>query len=177
MTTTGEGCYLRVSEVSNLFSIGISNAGVVAYESKADFRTLPQGGRRTNAEGKVTGKASQDFKYAPPVESHFAGYIMGRLVLPPNGIKDAESVGECSQVFTIVSGQPGAMEVAYSDPNDEDGEFEPETASRFLLSPGDMFRVHSGNCYRLQNHSKTTECAMTFTIIRPHGVKPNGGSN
>lgn len=97
---------------------------------------------------------------------------MGNLTLPPKGIKDAESVGACAQTFTVVGGQPGAIEVAYADPEEEEnGVLKADTAIRFLLSPGDMFRIPPGNCYRLQNHSKTTECFMTWTIIRPY----NGG--
>ena len=42
-----------------------------------------------------------------------------------------------------------------------------ETAQRFLLSPGDMFCVPAGNMYRIENHSKTHECKLFWTIIRP----------
>lgn len=127
------------------------------------------GKNRTKAEGNVVGKAAQAFSFVQPPDSEYVGYIMGNLTLPPKGIKDAESVGSCAQTFTVVGGQPGAVEVAYADPEeDENGTLKPESAIRFLLGPGDMFRVPPGNCYRLQNHSKTTECFMTWTIIRPH---------
>jgi hypothetical protein len=48
---------------------------------------------------------------------------MGNLTVPPRGVQDAESVGSCAQTFAVVSGQPGkpgAMEVAYADPDDEE---------------------------------------------------------
>ena len=142
---------------------------IVAYNSNVQYRKLPTGQNRTKAEGNVVGRAAQAFNIVQAPESNFVGYIMGNLALPPKGIKDAESVGSCAQTFTIVSGQPGAIEIAYADPDEDDnGTLKPETAIRFLLGPGDMFRVPPGNCYRLHNHSKTTECFMTWTIIRPH---------
>lgn len=142
---------------------------VVAYKSRVEYHKLPLSKDRTKAEGNVVGKAAQAFSFVQPPNSDYVGYIMGNLVLPPRGIKDAESVGSCAQVFTIVSGQPGAVEVAYADPEEcDNGVLKPESAFRFLLGPGDMFRVPPGNCYRLQNHSKTTECFLTWTIIRPH---------
>jgi len=97
---------------------------------------------------------------------------MGNLTLPPKGIKDSEGVGMCAQVFTVVSCQPLAMEVAYSDPEHdlEENTFNPETAERFLLQKGDMFRIPPGNSYRLCNHSKSDEAFLTWTIVRPANV-------
>jgi len=92
---------------------------------------------------------------------------MGNLVLPPQGIKDAESVGSCAQTFTVVSCQDKSLEIAYGNPDDNNGEVLPETASRVLLNRGDMFRIPPGNCYRLENHSKEVESYLTWTIIRP----------
>jgi centromere protein C len=98
----------------------------------------------------------------------YPGYIMGKLLLPAHGIKDAESVGSCAQTFTVISGQPDALELAFADPDNGDGgRMNASTARRFVLSPGDVFRIPPGNCYRLQNHSKTMECVMSWTIIRP----------
>lgn len=147
----------------------------MAFKGRELYHELPVGSR-SKADGNVGGKAAQVFTYNQPEDSNFVGYIMGRLVLPPKGIKDSESVGECTQVFTVLSGQKGAVEVAYADPS-PDGELRPESALRFLLGPGDMFRVPPGNCYRLHNHSKTTECSMTWTIIRPDNRgREDGGS-
>jgi centromere protein C len=141
---------------------------IVAYKSRMEARKLPLVKNRTKAEGKVVGKAAQAFNVPNGAKEGYAGYIMGNLTLPPKGIKDAESVGSCSQTFTVVTGQPGALEIAYADPDeDENGNLSPETALRYLLGPGDMFRVPPGNCYRLQNHSKTENCFLTWTIIRP----------
>jgi centromere protein C len=81
-------------------------------------------------------------------------------------MKDSESVGPCAQTFTVVRNQPQSLEVAYGDPATMDGELDPATAQRFLLSSGDMFRIPPGNCYRLMNYSKDTECYLTWTIIR-----------
>jgi centromere protein C len=91
---------------------------------------------------------------------------MGNLLLPPHGIKDPESVGACAQTFTVVSCQPKAVEVAFADPDEPDGELDEKTAQRFLLSPGDIFRIPPGNCYRLCNHSETVDAKFTWTIIR-----------
>ena len=102
---------------------------------------------------------------------------MGNLILPPRGIKDPESVGSCAQTFTVVKNQPGSLEVAYGDADETDGTLIPETAQRFLLSSGDMFRIPPGNCYRLENHSKSTECYLTWTIIRPSGILEEGDSS
>lgn len=126
---------------------------------------LPLPATRKKSEGKIVGKASQAFNV--PTDDNNVGYIMGSLFLPPGGIKDPESSGPCSLSFTVSQGQPKAVEVAFGDPNDEDGELNPKNAQRFLLGPGDMFRVMPGNCYRLENHSKTSDCLLSWTIIRP----------
>ena len=128
---------------------------------------LPIVASRTKEEGKVVGRAAQAFNIPNDDNDNYVGYIMGNLLLPPRGIKDAESVGPCSQTFTVCSAQPKALEVAYGDPDLPEGSLDPETAQRFYLGPGDLFRVPPGNCYRLQNHSRTTPCALTWTIIRP----------
>lgn len=122
---------------------------------------------RKSSEGKVVGKAAQAFYVSNKNNPVYPGYIMGKLLLPKNGIKDAESVGSCAQTFTVLSGQPNSLELAFADPDSDNGKMNLETARRFLLGPGDVFRIPPGNCYRLQNHSKLKECIMTWTIIRP----------
>lgn len=103
----------------------------------------------------------------------YPGYIVGSLVLPPKAIKDAESVGLCAQVFTIVKGQAGSIEIAFGDPDQEGAVWDPDSAERFLLSVGDNFLIPPGNSYRIQNHSKTTEALLSWTIIRHNpGVGP-----
>ncbi|KAL7569245.1 hypothetical protein ACA910_016798 [Epithemia clementina (nom. ined.)] len=143
---------------------------VVSYVDSMETRKLPLSKDRLKSEGKVVGKAAQAFNVPNGPNPLYVGFITGNLLLPPKGIKDAESVGACSQVFTVVRCQPGAMEVAYSDPEDENSDstlLNPETATRFLLKPGDLFRIPPGNSYRLCNHSKTSDAFLTWTIIRP----------
>ena len=132
-----------------------------------DGSDLPLPPNRRKSEGKVTGKAAQAFNITYPDEDSYVGSIMGNLELPPKGIKDSESVGPCSQTFTVCHCQPKALEVAYGDPDSTGEELDPDHAQRFLLGPGDMFRVPPGNNYRLENHSTTTSCLLTWTIIRP----------
>ena len=130
---------------------------------------LPISKKRKFSEGNITGKAAQAFNISSDHDD-YVGYIMGNLLLPPKGIKDSESVGPCAQTFTVCNCQPKALEIAYGDPDQPDGELDAETAQRFLLGPGDMFRVPPGNTYRLENHSEATECLLTWTIIRPRSV-------
>jgi centromere protein C len=137
-------------------------------------RELPLGKSRTKADGKIVGRAAQAFNVSNDMNPAHAGYIVGNLTLPPKGIKDAESVGYCAQVFTVVSCQTNALEVAFADPEEEDeGALHPATAQRFLLGPGDIFRIPPGNCYRLQNHSKEVDAFLTWTIIRPFANPPS----
>jgi len=143
---------------------------VVAYSSKMEGSDLPISKKRRKSEGKVTGKAAQAFNILSDDKDDYVGYIMGNLILQPKGIKDSESVGPCAQTFTVCHCQPKALEVAYGDPDEPDGELDIATAQRFLLGPGDMFRVPPGNCYRLENHSENTDCLLTWTIIRPRSV-------
>jgi centromere protein C len=140
---------------------------VVSYAENMVATQLPLPASRKKSEGRVVGKASQAFNVPTDDDDMYVGYIMGSLVLPPSGIKDAESSGSCSLSFTLCHAQPKSVEVAFGDPNEGEGELNLKTAQRFLLGPGDMFRVLPGNCYRLQNHSKTTECLVSWTIIRP----------
>lgn len=132
-----------------------------------DERPLPPAKGRTKQEGKVVGRAAQAFNITNEENQAYAGYIVGNLTLPPRGIKDAEAVGTCSQVFTVVSCQPNSFEIAFADADDQGENLDPATALRFLLGPGDIFRIPPGNCYRLHNHSLSTEAFLTWTIIRP----------
>jgi centromere protein C len=133
---------------------------------------LPVAKSRSKSDGKVAGRAAQAFNIPNDENDNYVGYIMGNLLLPPKALKDSESVGPCSQTFTVCSCQPGALEVVYGDPDQPEGEVDPETARRFFLGPGDLFRVPPGNSYQLQNHSKVMDCLLTWTIIRPRHL-PN----
>lgn len=145
-----------------------SNEKVVSYSENLNDTVLPlpKTGRKKH-EGMVVGRAAQSFNIPSSDNNVFVGYLMGNLKLPPKGIKDPESTGACSQVFTVCSCQPNSVEVAYGDPHEEEGSLSAETAQRFLLSAGDQFRIPPGNAYMLANHSSTTECLLAWTIIRP----------
>lgn len=125
--------------------------------------------KRQKGEGKIVGTAAQAFNVAPDRNGIFPGWIAGNLNLPPKGIKDAEGVGLCCQVFFVVDCQPLSVEIAIDTPN-VDSKFDPENAERFLLSKNDTFHVPAKNMYRIQNHSKVKNCLMFWTIIRP--IKP-----
>mmetsp|Transcript_5562 Transcript_5562/g.8516 ORF Transcript_5562/g.8516 Transcript_5562/m.8516 type:complete len:666 (+) Transcript_5562:80-2077(+) len=162
-------------EVAHLWDEPLDEATdmkVVAYAKDMISTKLPSPKGRRKGESKVIGEASQAFNIPTDENSIYMGYIMGKLELPPRGIKDSEAVGGCAQTFTVCACQPGSLEVAYADPHSPDGELDPDTAQRFLLHPGDMFRIPPGNCYRIENHSKTTDCLLTWTIIRPRLVHP-----
>jgi centromere protein C len=148
----------------------ILSSEVISYASKMEGSDLPLSKHRKKSEGKVTGKAAQAFNVQSNDDDNYVGYIMGNLLLPPKGIKDSESVGPCAQTFTVCACQPKALEIAYGDPDNTGNELDPDSAQRFLLGPGDMFRVPPGNSYRLENHSTSTDCLLTWTIIRPKSI-------
>jgi centromere protein C len=139
---------------------------VVSYLASADLSALPKPPSRKKSDGNVVGIAAQSFVMPNEKNRAFPGYIVGHLILPPQGIKDAESVGMCAQVFTVVRGQAKSVEIAFGDPEHESVVWDPKHAERFLLSVGDNFLVPPGNSYRLQNHSNSTECLLSWTIIR-----------
>ena len=122
------------------------------------IRELPLVESRKKSEGKVVGKAAQSFSIAND-DPLFPGYIVGSLLLPPKAIKDQESVRKCAQIFTVIRGQPKAVEIAYFDDDDN-------VVERFLLSQGDNALVPPENSYRLENHSGTTDTLLSWTIIR-----------
>lgn len=147
---------------------------VICFAEDLQLRELPKSKQRDDKESIIVGSAAQAFNVLNTSDT-YPGYLMGTLVLPPGAIKDPEAVGSCAQTFTVVSCQPKALEVSYGDPEHEDGALDPDTAQRYLLGPGDMFRVPPGNCYRLDNHSKTVDCNLTWTIIR--SVQPPSDEN
>ena len=125
------------------------------------------GKSRRKSDGKGVGLAAQSFAMPNDDYPVLPGYIVGSLTLPPKAIKDEESVHLCAQIFTVVSGQPKALEIAYSEnasPIRED-----DTAERFLLSEGDNVLVPPGNSYRLKNHSKIADAILSWTVIRYNG--------
>lgn len=112
----------------------------------------------------VVGVAAQSFNI-PEIPQKMSGWISGFCELPPGGIKDAEGVGECCQVFQVASCQDGSVEFGLAHPSEE--EWVDELAQRTVLKAKDSFYVPPGNIYRLENHSKVEPCFIFWTIIRP----------
>lgn len=143
---------------------------LICYRDNMIVSDLPLKSKRGKRESKVVCKAVQTFN-VPSSNESIPGWIAGKLIVPPKGIKDEEGVGLCSQVFNIGDCQPQSLEVAIADPEVNEGKFDSSTAQRFLLSKGDMFQVPAGNIYRIENHSDTYEVTMYWTIIRPVQTK------
>ena len=143
-----------------------SETKIVSRLSNRNFSQLPLSKSRKKGESKKVGQASQAFHVQTDDDDLFPGYIAGNVVLPPKAIKDAEGVGLCSQVFNVGDCQPNSLEFALADPSSQDGEFDEKTAQRFLLSKGDMFQIPPGNVYRIENHSKTEDAKLFWTIIK-----------
>ncbi|KAL7452990.1 hypothetical protein ACHAWC_004696 [Mediolabrus comicus] len=139
---------------------------IVSRLSNRNFSQLPLSKSRKKGESKKVGQASQAFHVQTDDDDLFPGYIAGNVILPPKAIKDAEGVGLCSQVFNVGDCQPNSLEFALADPSSQDGEFDEKTAQRFLLSKGDMFQIPPGNVYRIENHSKTEDAKLFWTIIK-----------
>lgn len=160
---------IRNGESGTVWSETLESTTDTKIVSRLDNRTfskLPLSSARGKRESKVVGFASQSFHQPTDAEDMFPGYIAGNVVIPPRGIKDAEGVGLCSQVFTVGECQPNSLELAVADPTGQDGEFDPDTAQRYLLSKGDMFQIPPGNVYRIENHSKKTKAALFWVIIK-----------
>jgi len=147
-----------------------SEKTVISTSLQRRGTALPITIRRLPSESRVTGTAAQAFNISQ-VSSEIPGWICGTLNLPPRAIKDAEGVGLCTQIFFVSACQPQSVEMALAHPSEE--EFCATTAQRFLLSAGDYFYVPPNNIYRVENHSRTTEALLNWTIVRP--VKDQGG--
>jgi hypothetical protein len=143
------------------------------------MRELPIKAKRQFREGYVSGLAAQTFNVMHD-QLDFPAYLAGYLVLPPRAIKDPECVGRSAQIFVVSCCQDHALEVAFADPREDDGGFNLDTADRFLLKTDMTFRIPPGNCYRLQNHSRTTEAKLTWTIVKQNApeaiVQGEGGT-
>lgn len=157
-----DGVTASVWDENNTESVDMK---VFCYKKNLAMHSLPQLGNRKSSEGKVTCKAAQAFNKTQ--EGLIPGYIVGCLELPPKGIKDPESVGPCCQIFNVGDCQPKSVEIAIANPDVNDGNYDEDSAQRFLLSKNDSFHLPPGNVYRIQNHSKTTTCILHWTIIQP----------
>ena len=98
-------------------------------------------------------------------------FFIGYIELPPRGLKDAEAVGDCAQVFFVGDCHDGAgtvtffpvsifychitpmcaivVEMGIAEPSQE--EWIDDSAQRSLLKKGDSFFVPPGNIYRFIN--------------------------
>jgi len=160
---------IRSGESGSVWSETLESATDVKIVSRLDnrsFSKLPLSSARRSRESKVVGFASQAFHVPTDSDDLFPGYIAGNVVLPPRGIKDAEGVGLCSQVFNVGDCQENSVEFAIADPGGQDGEFDPRSAQRYLLGKGDMFQIPPGNVYRIENHSRTEKATLFWTIIK-----------
>merc|ERR1719506_3339842 len=143
------------------------NSKIISFAENMTATALPITAERDPGKDAV-GMAAQAFNINQATED-VPGWISGHVVLPPEGIKDAEGVGMCSQVFFVSSCQPKSFEVAIGAPDEQ--AFNPAPAQRFLLSAGDFFHVPPNNIYRVENHSQTADCKLFWTIIRPMQAK------
>ena len=135
---------------------------VVVRADSLNPSELPITHKRDDDNERV-GSAAQAFNI-PPSSDTMPGWISGNLALPPLAIKDAEGVGDCTQVFFVQTCQPGSFEVSINDP-DEDS-YVADTAKRFVLRSGDFFHVPPNNIYRIQNHSEKVEARLFWVIIK-----------
>jgi hypothetical protein len=145
------------------------DAKIISYADNMVGTNLPVTAER-EAGSEVVGVAAQAFNI-PQATDDVPGWISGHVILPPNGIKDAEGVGMCSQVFFVSGCQPKSFEVAIGAP--EEHAFNAQTAQRFMLSAGDFFHVPPNNIYRIENHSDDIECKLFWSIIRPMATEGN----
>ena len=143
----------------------VSEKRTICFGKDLEATPLPITADRPRGREAV-GTAAQSFSVSE-ISGAFPGWISGYCLLPPLGIKDAEGVGLCSQVFFVGECQDQALEFAMATPDPEEPNFNKDTAQRFLLSRGDHFYVPPNNVYRLENHSMTTPCKLYWTIVRP----------
>jgi hypothetical protein len=112
-------------------------------------------------EGKnVVGVAAQSFN-VPEIPQKMSGWISGFCELPPGGIKDAEGVGECCQVFQVASCQDGSVEFGLAHPSEE--EWVDRLAQRTVLKARDSFYVPPGNIYRFVEVLSDMSCNVHST--------------
>ena len=83
-------------------------------ESLQPASALPITAQRPAGKDKV-GYAAQSFNI-PEIPGVMSGWISGFVELPAGAIKDAEGVGECSQVFFIAACQVGQPSIPYPSP-------------------------------------------------------------
>ncbi len=77
-----------------------------------------------------------------------------QVLLQERSVKELECTNNCTQVFVVVAGQPGGVQVDIGDHS-------------YLVSPGDHFHVPQQCDYRLTNHSSDTPAQIAFMVIKP----------
>jgi centromere protein C len=135
---------------------------IVAFRDQVEYQDMPKYMDGPDAN-PVQGASTME--YLPPTNSKFPRYFMGNLKLPVNSMIKTQLAGDIIQAFTVVQGQMGAFEFALGM---QDQPFFDRMATRYLLSPGDTFRIPPGNYFRFQNHSTTRECHLTWILIHPY---------
>ena len=135
-------------------------------------RTMPLPPTRKDSEGFVVGKSWDSFhKDDIGYNALIADFAAGGLLLPPKGIKDAETLVVFSQVYIVLKGQAKSVELSIGDPNDSSddrsvGRMDVNMAKNFFLSSGDVFIIPPCNYFRIENHSLSTECVLAWVLIR-----------
>lgn len=83
------------------------------------------------------------------------------LILPPGeAIIPKQYMGEQLYLFAVVACQKKSLRLAIVDP-----------AQHYFLSRGDTFHVPQGNMYELQNHSESSPCVLSVTVV--YNTAPN----
>ncbi|CAI5704982.1 hypothetical protein KXD40_001732 [Peronospora effusa] len=139
----------------------MNDLNIICRSSEIRLRKLPTEER---GGAVVHAYAGQSFNLFSP--SPFARWISGRVVLPPGAWKEPEGVGQAVQLFYVTGCQPKALELALAPETDDDF-FTSKHTTHFLLSPGDEFYVPAGNVYYVKNHSRSADCDLRFTILKP----------
>jgi mannose-6-phosphate isomerase-like protein (cupin superfamily) len=80
-------------------------------------------------------------------------FLSGTLRLVPGAHKDTEATDDATHVFTVMRGQPRALQVRIE-------------GVAVLLDPGDHFFVPPNMNYSFTNHSKIAEADVAFVVIR-----------
>jgi hypothetical protein len=158
------------------FSRHPASSEVIAYPENIQLHQLPNAGahRIDPHECETPGIFAAAVFNVKHRQSDYPSCMTGVLEIPPRGIKDPDCVGRNPQICVVLECQPDALEVAYGDPDDVEGSFNPATATRFFLRPHTLFRIPPGNCYRLENHSETDDATVMWTLLR-HRNAPGGG--
>ncbi|CAM9753119.1 unnamed protein product [Choristocarpus tenellus] len=168
LTALPQGSYLRKEEACVVWDEDTAEhvkRQVVMRSDNLVQNQLEPTGHRVPGKDKA-GSAAQAFSV--PAEADISGWLSGTLQLPPTAVKDAEHVARSTQIYWVGDCQPNALELALAMPDNEvrNDFFDPSTAQRFLLSPGDHFYIPVNNIYRLENHSLEADALIYWTVLK-----------